>query len=43
MTMTDDSYETAYLSLAVPLAGDLLAAQQAVCRRYALIPVRRST
>lgn len=36
--MTDHSYDTAYLSLAVPPAGDLLAIQREVCGRYALIP-----
>jgi len=36
--MTENVYSTAYLSLAVPLSGELLAVQQEMCRRYALMP-----
>jgi 2'-5' RNA ligase len=36
--MTEHVYTTAYLSLAVPLSGDLLSVQQQICRRYALMP-----
>ena len=31
-------YKTAYLSLAVPLSGDLLSVQRDICRRYTLLP-----
>jgi hypothetical protein len=36
--MTENVYSTAYLSLAVPLSGDLLSVPQQICRRYALMP-----
>src|SRR5262245_32338654 len=36
--MTESIYKTAYLSLAIPLSGDILLLQQEVCQRYALIP-----
>lgn len=36
--MSENVYKTAYLSLAMPLTGELYAFQQQVCERYALIP-----
>lgn len=36
--MTESTYKTAYLGLAIPPSDALLSVQREVCRRYALIP-----